>query len=130
MEGILNTAEPFIVEIAGAVLAAAISWAAIWAKSHFQASTVKLLQDVFQKGLEQAAGFSLNQIDPIEIEKGLSPSHPGVQAGVDYLKKAVPETIEKLEKKLPPGAKLNPFTLGEKIIAKMMVLTANQPAAK
>ena len=120
MNELFTQVQPVLVDVLGTILAGVFAWAAVYAKAHFQASYVKLAQDVFQKALEQGAGLALTQLPPTTSPNGaLTVSHPAVQAAVEYVQKAVPDAIRDFN--------LKPFDIAEKIVAKIGVLTA--PAA-
>jgi len=122
MENLFVQFQPVIVEIVGVVIAAIVGWVGVYAKTHFEASTQKLLQDVFQKALEQAAGLALTQMPSAgiagQLPAILKSSDPAIQKAVDYVVKSVPDTMKKFD--------LTPFDIAEKVIAKIGVLQAGK----
>ena len=111
--------QPAIISVGGVVITAIFSFVGVYARQYLSDASMKAIQDIFQKGIENAAGIAFNKLDPKELLDEIKPNNPAVVAAIDYVKKAVPDTIGKF--------KLNDFDLGLKIIAKMMVLTAGAP---
>jgi hypothetical protein len=75
------------------------TWLGAVVKQYFNAKQIQTLQTIFNTALENAAGASLNLLDPETVVKnGIDLKNPddaaAVQKGVAYLKSATPDSVK------------------------------------
>jgi len=99
---LLVAAEPTIIAVFGAIIAALGGWITTVITAHFGAKTAMIASTAYQMAADSAAGWLKTYLDSKSGAAGeatataLTPASPAVQAAVGYMKDAFPEAVAKI----------------------------------
>lgn len=95
-QGFFDAALPTVATIATTIVTAGL--AALWTflRRHLEEKYVLTLQEIFVNAVKGGAGVGINLLGPEVITEVLRPNSAAVEAGVEHVKKAIPDTLKKI----------------------------------
>lgn len=90
---LLDAVRPYVVEIAGALILAFVTWLSSWLRATFKVSLDAAHRAALHSALENGARLVLEKLDTAVAGRNVPAGHPLVAIGVEYALKYSPDAV-------------------------------------
>lgn len=109
--GLFDILQPYVVDILGVVITAAVAWGCTWLRQIFGLTVDKAHRDALETGLANAAGLIVNKAGAKLSGKSIPVGSGLLADGIVYVMEHVPEAIAYFG--------LSPDAIARKVLAKL-----------